>query len=576
VTNAIAQVATPPVLPQKSVDITMPELGMSNCPTLTTGSNCIRIVPKGDAQSLQEAIDSATCGDTIVLAAGSTYSGNFKIPPTSCSGWIEIVTNSLSNLPRSGSRVSASNSSDMAKIATPNASPAIQFLPNSNHWRLIGLEITTSRESISGTVYYLVATGEMVNLESQLPDFIIFDRIYIHGLPNTNIQHGIGMDTQSFGIVDSYCDEIHHNSADSQCLFSYNGSGPFLIQNNFIQASGENIMFGGADPTIIALVPSDITIIGNLIQKNLAWRNEGKPYNWVVKNLFELKNAQRLLLDGNVVQYTWVAGQAVAMLIRSVNQGGGCIWCVVQDITITHNVIQHAPLGIAIAAFATSNSLPTQRVLVQNNVLNDISSVNWGAGGRGWLFQLSVAPAPQAHDWIINHNTGFEDVAFAYLGDSGTVRNLQMTNNLANFGKVGIQGNGTGSCAPALNVFAPGYIYGKQAFVTLSGSNTGFTCPPGTSFSSLNGIEFTSAGGVLPNLSGNFQLSSSSPYHNAGTDGKDIGVADWACFDDDIAAAQAGTYVANTGGCGVSAKSTSSAGTDSPVQAPTNLNAIVH
>ena len=64
-------------------------------------------------------------------------------------------------------------------------------------------------------------------------------------------------------------------------------------------------MFGGADPAIANLVPSDITIIGNLFQKNTAWRGVISD----VKNLFECKNAQRALIDGNVLQYTWAAGR---------------------------------------------------------------------------------------------------------------------------------------------------------------------------------------------------------------------------------------------------------------------------
>jgi hypothetical protein len=96
---------------------------------------------------------------------------------------------------------------------------------------------------------------------------------------------------------------------DSQRLMSFNGVGPYLIQNNFLQGGAENIVFGGTDPGITNLIPSDITIVGNLIQKNLTWRGQAAPYNWVIKNLFELKNAQRLLIDGNVLQYTWVSGQ---------------------------------------------------------------------------------------------------------------------------------------------------------------------------------------------------------------------------------------------------------------------------
>jgi len=368
-----------------------------------------------------------------------------------------------------------------------------------------------------------------------MPSFVIFDRIYIHGFFNANVTRGIYMDFASVGIVDSYCDEIHYNFNDSQCFLSLNGSGPFLIKNNFIQAAGENIMFGGGDPVINNLVPSDITIVGNLIQKNLTWRGKAAPYNWVVKNHFELKNAQRVLLDGNVLQYTWAAGQDEAIIIRSVNQNGSCTWCAAQDVTVTHNLIQHVPMGIVLAPIqgpvSTNNCLPTGRILVQNNVLNDMSAASWG--GHGWLFHLSADPTiPPMHDITIDHNTGFPDTAFMFLGDSGTIANTQFTNNISNLGLYGVLGNGVGSGTVALSTFAPGYIYNDIVFIGV----TGGAYPAGTFWNTSGGVGFTNYAGA------NYQLTSGSAYHNAGTDGKDIGVWDWTTFTTDTYNALNGTF----------------------------------
>lgn len=571
--NICAQAPALPTLPQKTVSLTLPTQGTSTCPTLTTGSNCIRNVPAGNATSFQNAINAATCGDTIVLAAGSTYSGNFTIPSTSCSGWIEIISSAQASLPPSGNRVGPTNAANMPRISTPNSSPAIQFLPKSNHWRLIGLEITTSFVTTSGQIYYLVAMGELASLLSNLPSYVIFDRCYVLGLSNTNIQHGIGMDGISAGIVDSYCDEIHDNGEDSQCFFAYNSAGPFLIQNNFIQAAGENIMFGGADPLITNLVPSDITILGNLFQKNLTWRGQASPYNWVIKNLFELKNAQRLLLDGNVIQYTWAAGQNEALILRSLNQSGNCTWCVVQDVTVTHNMIQHAGKGIVIANpdVGTILAQTTQNILVQNNVLNDISGANWGPGYQGWLFDIAIdnsdAPAP-LQNIIIDHNTMFVDDQDMYIGDIGTVQNLQITNDIFQHGSIGGVGAiGTTEGTPTLtSSYVSSYIWDKILFITPTGSSVG-TYPSGTLWSTLAGVNFTSISGTAPNYSGNFQLMSNSAYRSAGTDGKDIGVWDWTCLNNDSAAALAGNFVPGPNGCALSV--------DLLLQPPTNLNAEV-
>jgi len=79
-------------------------------------------------------------------------------------------------------------------------------------------------------------------------------------------------------------------------------------------------------------------------------------------------------------------------------------------------------------------------------------------------------------------------------------------------------------------------------FFTLGGSNPGITLPSGTYFNTTAGADFTSTGGTDPVLSGNFQLASSSPYIQTGTDGKDIGVWDWSTLNTETTNALNGNY----------------------------------
>ena len=67
-------------------------------------------------------------------------------------------------------------------------------------------------------------------------------------------------------------------------------------------------MFGGAAPKFNGLNPADIEIRSNTFYKPLAWR-EGDPRyegtHWSVKNLFELKIGERVLVEGNTFEQTW-------------------------------------------------------------------------------------------------------------------------------------------------------------------------------------------------------------------------------------------------------------------------------
>jgi hypothetical protein len=71
-------------------------------------------------------------------------------------------------------------------------------------------------------------------------------------------------------------------------------------------------LLGGADPAIPNLVPSDIEIRRNHFAKPLSWRVGDPSYagiHWAVKNLLELKNAQRVLIVGNVLDHNWYDAQ---------------------------------------------------------------------------------------------------------------------------------------------------------------------------------------------------------------------------------------------------------------------------
>ena len=59
-------------------------------------------------------------------------------------------------------------------------------------------------------------------------------------------------------------------------------------------------MFGGSDPGIPQVIPSDIEFRGNYIRKDPT-RRTGDP-RYKIKNLFELKNGRRILIEGNVFE----------------------------------------------------------------------------------------------------------------------------------------------------------------------------------------------------------------------------------------------------------------------------------
>jgi hypothetical protein len=85
------------------------------------------------------------------------------------------------------------------------------------------------------------------------------------------------------------------------------------------------------------LVPADIEIRRNHLYKPLAW--QAAP--WRIKNLFELKTARRVLVEGNVLENNWAgAHEGYAVVLKSVNQGRVAPWSGTTDVTFRYNVIR--------------------------------------------------------------------------------------------------------------------------------------------------------------------------------------------------------------------------------------------
>ena len=483
------------------------------------------LVPAGG--NLQMALDRAKCGDTVQLAMGATFTGNYVFRANSCTDWIVVRTSAPdSSLPAPGTRITPEHASLLPKIVTPNVSPAIGMQFGANHYRLIGIEVTTAIATTSVTQYGLVdlgedpATGKSASSLSELPHDITIDRCYIHGTSKGNVKRGIVFNGASLAVIDSYISDIHVVGQDTQAVGGWNGPGPFKIVDNELDAAGENVMFGGARPALVNNIPSDIEIRGNHFFKPLSWMVGSPSYggiHWTVKNLLEFKIAQRVLITGNILENNWVDAQAgFAFLITPRTEYGTAPWVYVQDITFTYNVLRHTASAVNISGLDSGDPqrvVRGKRILIQNDLFDDVNGKAWG-GGDGRLFQvLSGADAV-----TIDHNTGFQSNQII-SADGIPSTNFVYQNNIAPHNMYGVMGSGHASGDPSLNYYFPNFVFQKNVIENIAASGISpSSYPVGNFFPSDQGaIRFVNF------ATGNYALAPSSPYKNAGTDGKDIG-----------------------------------------------------
>lgn len=510
----------------------------------------------GDFQS---ALNSASCGDTISLQAGATFTGNFTLPAKGCDDahWIIIRTSaSDSSLPAEGTRITpcyagvsslpgrpsfncTSTQNVMAKLnfAATGTGP-LSFASGATHYRLLGLEIT--RSVGSGIVYSLASI-----VSGGTADHIYFDRVWMHGTALDETTRGLQLGGSTYmAVVDSYLNDFHCIAitgacTDSQAISGGLGSftqGPYKISDDFLEASAEGVLFGGGGAT---LAPTDIEITRNHFYKPLIWL-QGQPGYigtvFSVKNHLELKNAQRVLVDGNIMEYTWggFSQTGFSIVVTPKNQSNACPSCLVTDVTIRYNTVSHVGAGMQIANGLSDAGGPPydgERYSIHDDIFDDMNAVTYV--GSGVLAQVSMGDGtPVLQNVLMNHITAFPPSELLNVGDDTTVNplmsNVSFTNSIVNAGAYPIWSTGGSSnCAikdvPVTTMTAcfTNSSLSTNAIIAVPNNSPSTSWPSGNFFpanaAAVQFVNYNNGNG------GDYHLQPSSPYKNAGTDGLDLG-----------------------------------------------------
>jgi hypothetical protein len=461
--------------------------------------------------SFQAALDAAQPGDTIVLQAGAQFVGNFRLPKKNDSAWITIRSSNMTMLPPAGSRVKPEHARYMPSVIAPNSGAALSTAKGAHHYRIIGLSFGVTPNVYS---WNLVTVGDGTETAlADLPYSIELDRVIIRGDRAVGSKRGIGLNGKSTVVMNSWISEIKSTWQDANGILGWNGPGPYRIQNNYIEASSEAIVFGGAVPRIANLVPSDITILQNYCYKPLSWKIGHPSYAgtaWWVKNIFELKNARRVRVEGNVFENNWAHQQnGFAILFTVRTENGRVPWAVIEDVRFQNNLIRHVSGGVNILGRDGNYGGAVRRIAIANNLFDDVSSLTWGGTGR--LFQM-LQPTQSV---VYDHNTGIQNSHIMVFDGAAPHTGFVYRNNLSPHNSYGIIGNSRGTGSATLDYFAPGHVTTKN--VMAGGIASRY--PAGHYFpASLATV------GFIDMFSDDFGLEATSLFRQAGTDGKDVGV----------------------------------------------------
>jgi hypothetical protein len=482
--------------------------------TYPAGGRPVRV---GARANLQAALDAARPGDVLLLPPGATYVGNFVLrnkpaaPGAPAGGWIVVRTDVPdASLGAAGKRMTPSRAAslELARILSPNYEPAIGTESVAHHWRLTGLEIGVTPAATQMNM--LVRFGhsrEEQRTPAATPHHLVVDRSYLHGTPTLDMKRCITLNSATSAVIDSWLTECHSNNGDSQAILAYNGGGPLKIQNNYLAAGHEVVLFGGADPASPEMTPSDIEVRGNHITRPLAWKRK-----WQVKNLFETKNVRRLLVEGNVIENNWADAQTgFAFVLKSENQDGSAPWSTSSDLTVRYNRIRNTGSVFNLSGMGSNPAkvVPAARFLITHNVAEAINVGPYQAEGVAFQLLTGLTDAVITHNTIINQNA----TAAGVVMDGAPMQRLVMHSNVFQGGPYGVHGGGAGSGMGALKRYAPGGVFRRNVIV-------GVDCSvyPGETSCPRRMTE----AGFVDALKGNFRAGVGA-LRNRGFEGGDIG-----------------------------------------------------
>jgi hypothetical protein len=381
-----------------------------------------------DPQALHTALKEAKPG-TVLQLTNATYVGNFAL----------AVANTQDVVVRGP-----------ALLHSPSNAPALSVLPYASHYRI-------EQISVSAASYGdLIRCGSAEQTADQMPHHIAFDGVQVLGNLAYGAKRGIALNCNHATVTNSIIGEIKGMGQDTQAIAIWNAVGPFTITNNTLIAAGENLMVGGADPSIPGLIPADFLIDGNRFIKPIEWRDT----TWTVKNLLEFKFGKRATITNNTFDGVWPPGQdGFAIVFKSTNQDNTMPWAETSEIEFAHNTLRNISGGFKIAGKPEKNeAVRASKFYIHHNHITTDATL----GGTGRCLQV-MGVAEVRFEFNDCRTTGTIAI---YLTEVGLNPGLTIVGNILLDRAYGIKGDGKGEGASTLAYYAPDVVFERNLIVS--------------------------------------------------------------------------------------------------------------
>jgi hypothetical protein len=406
-----------------------------SCP-LTAAAET-RTVRRG--ANLQTVLNSAMPGDVIELEGGAEFVGNFVLPVKDGDAPI-VVRSAAAGEPPDGVRLAPQSARQLARIRSASNVPALRTAAGAHHWELRYLEFAANQNGY-GDIIQIGDGSSAQNTLARVPHHLALIHLYVHGDPLVGQKRCIALNAAHVTIRDSYVADCKGVGNDTQAIGGWNGPGPYQIENNYLEAAGENVLFGGADPAIPNLVPDGIVVRGNHFSRPMAWRDPIIPTPQGVVGAAEAGGglpagayAYRIVARRHVGQGTTGRSTASAEVTVTVADGGAVrlAWQAVADAseyrvygrTISNETIYWTVTGTTFldtGSAGAAGAVPTgagtvwsvknifelknaRNVVIERNILEN----HWKESQAGYAIVFTPRNSDETCSWCVVEGVRFE------------------------------------------------------------------------------------------------------------------------------------------------------------------------
>lgn len=566
--------------PFTSNNLTDPDATTYFGPAGTANPGVAQVRTVASYAELQSKAPLCVDGDILQITTPFTINSQWQWPKraddaTRPLGYVMVTTNgtlqrSGQNIPQ-GERVLESDftgsSIPMVTVQTGNDTYAMCMAAGANgyyFYRTYFKNAQTGNPASDGMLYwgYMSSGTPLQTTTTQMPKRLkmeqnCWDSGWTDG-GSVFCWRAISMNGQYARIIqNAFTNFCTPSGNDSQAIGGYNGLGAYEIWDNTLEGGAENVMFGGA-PTMMGnqAYNHDIWIHQNWLHKPDAWVTAlGTVPDKEGKNLIEIKNGNRVVIEDNYLQNHIGAAQQQDVVIKcQVFTSGEAAYIRTNNITVRNNYSRNGVASFEIDAGNASNFNPLNpvgRIQINNNAWVSRETVNVSGTGNSQILKNKFAGLAAGNNILssvtIDHNFCSDtNSMIAFTPPAAIcVADFNFTNNLfyANIqfqairNEVGLGANVTtlknwvGGTVPA----AGKWTFAKNVAVHTAGSTDLYNSADGNLATASNGgnicyTAFTGTGGLDAELAGpstgNYNVKTTSTLFTAGTDGKPIG-PDW-------------------------------------------------